>query len=182
MCYNNFMKTKEKIFLAAEKAVLAKGFEGVTMAEIAKETGISTPALYKHFKNKEDLYMALAKNFTQKLDRELFPFDSSKSEQVVHDWLWTLCNAKYQAYMKTPEMFKLYVAFLEDKYEANREQSRLLMDSFAEATGIIERKKIRALFDLFAKLLTPAFLDYWDEDYPEKFERMWEQVAPYYKK
>ncbi|MFC4653083.1 TetR/AcrR family transcriptional regulator [Lactococcus nasutitermitis] len=177
------MKTKEKILQVAEKLVMVNGFGNVTLSEIAQNVGISAAALYKHFKNKEELWLALAKNYTDKISAKLFPFevaDGATQAQIVHDWLWALCEGKFLALQTEPEMFALYTEFLEDKTVANQEHSRELMASFAQATGIENRKEIRTLFDIFAKVMNPYFVAEWDEDYQEKFERIWMVVKGFY--
>jgi AcrR family transcriptional regulator len=46
---------KEKILAAAALIFLKRGFEETTMANIAKEAGLTQPAIYIHYKNKMDL-------------------------------------------------------------------------------------------------------------------------------
>jgi TetR/AcrR family transcriptional regulator len=45
---------------AAEKLFFSRGYENVTMDDIAKELEMSRAALYLSFKNKEDIYAAIA--------------------------------------------------------------------------------------------------------------------------
>jgi TetR/AcrR family transcriptional regulator len=51
-------KTNE-IIDAAEKIFFSKGFNKTTMETIASELELTKPALYRYFKNKEDLYYAV---------------------------------------------------------------------------------------------------------------------------
>lgn len=56
-------ETRQKILDAAEKLILLKGLARVTTKEIARETGLSEGALYRHFDHKEEIFFALlAKN------------------------------------------------------------------------------------------------------------------------
>jgi AcrR family transcriptional regulator len=49
-------KLREQTVLDATTRLLAsKGFDLMTMDDVAGEAGISKPSLYKHFKSKEDL-------------------------------------------------------------------------------------------------------------------------------
>ena len=49
-------KLRESAILDATTRTLAsKGFDLMTMDDVALEVGISKPSLYKHFKSKEDL-------------------------------------------------------------------------------------------------------------------------------
>lgn len=49
------MDTKEKILEVSLALFAQKGFGGVSVREIAKEVGVRESALYKHYKNKEDI-------------------------------------------------------------------------------------------------------------------------------
>ena len=46
---------REEIIRAAAKTFAAKGYLATTLDEIAKEIGVSKPALYYHIKNKEEI-------------------------------------------------------------------------------------------------------------------------------
>ena len=52
-------ETRQKILDAAEKLLLLKGMARVTTKEIARETGLSEGALYRHFDHKEEIFFAL---------------------------------------------------------------------------------------------------------------------------
>lgn len=49
------MGTKEAILSKALKLFAARGYEAVSVADIAKELGITKGALYRHYKNKRDV-------------------------------------------------------------------------------------------------------------------------------
>lgn len=50
--------TYEEILEAAGRSFSQNGYEGSSLAEIAGEVGIKTPALYYHFKSKKDILYA----------------------------------------------------------------------------------------------------------------------------
>src|SRR5439155_23407041 len=52
-------ETRQKILDAAEKLLLLKGLGRVTTKEIARETGLSEGALYRHFEHKEEVLFAV---------------------------------------------------------------------------------------------------------------------------
>jgi AcrR family transcriptional regulator len=55
----NAGKTKEHTLMASTILFCIKGYEGITMREIAKEVGITAAALYNHFRSKADLWNAV---------------------------------------------------------------------------------------------------------------------------
>ncbi len=50
------MTKRDEILEVALKIFAKKGYENTTLDEIAKEVGITKPAIYYHFKNKNELY------------------------------------------------------------------------------------------------------------------------------
>ena len=50
-----FKLREDAILDAATRTLASKGFDLMTMDDVALEAGISKPSLYKHFKSKEDL-------------------------------------------------------------------------------------------------------------------------------
>jgi AcrR family transcriptional regulator len=52
-------ETREKILDAAERLIQLKGLARVTTKEIARETGLSEGALYRHFDHKEEIFFAI---------------------------------------------------------------------------------------------------------------------------
>lgn len=57
------IETKNIIFDSALKVFEKKGYSSTTLEDIAKEAGISRGAIYWNFKNKQDLYVCLLKEY-----------------------------------------------------------------------------------------------------------------------
>ncbi len=53
------LKRHNEIIDAAEKRFFERGFDDVSMDEIARDLELSKPALYRYFRNKESLYLAV---------------------------------------------------------------------------------------------------------------------------
>lgn len=57
--------TRKKVIIAAEKLISEKGFENVTIQDIAAEAGVAVGTFYTYFKRKEDVVGEIAhSNFT----------------------------------------------------------------------------------------------------------------------
>jgi AcrR family transcriptional regulator len=52
-------ETRQKIMEATERLLKLKGLARVTTKEIARETGLSEGALYRHFEHKEEVFFAI---------------------------------------------------------------------------------------------------------------------------
>ena len=53
---DNMIDTKEKILMTSLHLFARDGYEAVSVSMIAKELGITKGALYKHYKNKRDIF------------------------------------------------------------------------------------------------------------------------------
>lgn len=62
--------TKENILIAALRLFAKDGYEAVSVSKIAGELGITKGALYKHYKNKRDIFDSIVERMFQ-LDNEL---------------------------------------------------------------------------------------------------------------
>lgn len=51
-------EVRKRIISVAFAVFLAKGFEKTTMDEIAAQLGVTKPAIYRYYKNKEELFLA----------------------------------------------------------------------------------------------------------------------------
>ena len=46
---------RARISAAAQQIYLREGVDGISMRKVAERVGVSAPAIYKHFKNKDEL-------------------------------------------------------------------------------------------------------------------------------
>jgi len=117
----------EAIYEATLRLVLETGFNGLEMADVAKEAGFATGTLYIYFKNKEvlinELYFHLKKNKTLKM---LEVFDTSDSFLVAFKKLWM--NYLIIS-LQEPERMRFIEQFTHTSYltKKTKQQSDLLL-------------------------------------------------------
>ncbi len=58
-------RTRTALLEAAEEVFALRGFEGASLDEIAEAAGYTRGAIYPHFKNKDELILAVADRFDQ---------------------------------------------------------------------------------------------------------------------
>jgi AcrR family transcriptional regulator len=85
---------KSEILETAKSLFLKNGFLNVTMNEIAAATELSTGTIYLYFKNKEDIFAALAVIGSEKLDEivdkvlsKKNPLDKKNITHFIHAYL-----------------------------------------------------------------------------------------------
>lgn len=57
--------TKESLILSTIEVISQKGLQGLTTREVAKKQGISESAIFKHYKSKNELILAVLEYFSQ---------------------------------------------------------------------------------------------------------------------
>ncbi len=80
--------TAERILDVAEAIFAERGYDATSLSDIAEGVGIRTPSLYNHFKNKENLYVAVLERlldpFFEMLDGFLSqPLDATRGDEII---------------------------------------------------------------------------------------------------
>ena len=70
---------RAEILLAAERIFIAEGYEGATIRKIADEVGVSSTALYMHFRDKDEILLEIC---TEAMER-LLSINSEISAQPI---------------------------------------------------------------------------------------------------
>lgn len=59
--------SRERILEAAARLFVEQGYRGLSMREIAEAVGVSKPAIYHHFADKEELFLAILNRYVEQL-------------------------------------------------------------------------------------------------------------------
>jgi len=96
-----------EIINTAEKIFFSKGFKKTTMDDIAYELEFTKPALYRYFKNKEDLYYAVVLRGTQILEKMMIEAVISKKTGLEKIIATGVAYCKF--YKKYPQYTSLMI-------------------------------------------------------------------------
>ena len=171
--------TNEKIISTAEKLINEKQTSDITLSQIADELDVTHAAIYKHFKNKQDLWEEVAKTWLNRLVAEEVarnPQHPATKEEQLHDWLWAFINAKKRAYNENPQMFVLNTEYVDNSPFALRS---VLTNSYQIIDNIMayhdkNLERAEAILSAFAVFSLPNFKESWNRpDYQDRFERIW---------
>lgn len=109
---NTFKKlpeTKQKFILDAATEVFAKnGFYRANVATICEKAGISNGALYKYFKNKEDLFNSVYRYICDLILSEIFKKDCLDKDSIFETIRSVLSNS-YQFALKRKNCWTVYM-------------------------------------------------------------------------
>ncbi|MCL2671625.1 MAG: TetR/AcrR family transcriptional regulator [Clostridiales bacterium] len=105
--------TKQLILAEALTLFSTKGYESVTVAEIANAVGVKAPALYKHYKSKQDIFNAILEEMKASYDRQAaaMQMDGRDAEKDQSLYIDTSENATVKRSME------LFLYFLHDDNE-----------------------------------------------------------------
>jgi len=106
--------TKQTILLVAKQEFLKNGYRDANMRDIAKLADVTTGALYRHFKNKEDLFYEVVKEVYEKT------FEFLKAANETSDMKGRIDNYTY-------EQGILKIRVLLDFMMENKEEYQLLL-------------------------------------------------------
>lgn len=182
--YNECMRSLNRnlILETAHRMVAEQGMEKVNLSKVASELGTTHAAIYKYFTGKEELWTALASSWLNHELVILFPFETenySSTKEIVHDWLWSLSETKYQSYSREPEMFKLYTTYIDGNPIVWAQHIEDLVESLKAASKIEDNGLLHALLLAFSWFSAPAFAEKWllnDIDIKREFEGVWKLV------
>lgn len=108
------MNTKQKIIENALILFSEKGYEAVTVANIAEAVGIKAPSLYKHFKSKQDIFESILMELQSRYEMQASMLNIGGSDADID-------AAKYMNISSDVlgDMVKgLFAFFLHDDYTA----------------------------------------------------------------
>ena len=112
------MSKKESIIRAATILFCKKGFENTRMSEISRITGAAEGTIFYHYKNKEDLFLAVLEQFRQDIMNE---FDHYLAEMRFRSGMQMLegCLSFYLSLAETMED-RFLLLHRRDAYELAR--------------------------------------------------------------
>ena len=97
---------RKDIIDAAERLFFANGYENVKMNNIAEEAEMARGTLYQYFKNKDDIYAAIAIRAAEMINekfKELLTKDQTGIEKMR-----IVCEFYYDFYKKYPGYYNAY--------------------------------------------------------------------------
>ena len=157
-------ETKENILQTALRLFARDGYEAASVSDIAGELGITKGALYKHYKNKQDIFNSIVERMYQ-IDAE-----RAKKFEVPEETF----DRSPEAYRNT-DMDKI-TAFIEAQFHF------LTEDEFARNFRkmlILEQYRNPEIAELYQKCLVSGPVSYIEDLFREMMERgIWDKSDP----
>lgn len=134
---------QEKIIEQIEDKLFAEGFYKTTMDEVASELGMSKKTIYKFFPSKDDLVMAIAKHFMERMKSKILPALNSDKNAIekLGDLINILAKGSEKISQKRMEEMKKH--FPEIWIEIDKFRTQMM---FGNITRVIDQGKKEGLF------------------------------------
>ncbi len=142
------MGTKEKILRAAREAFAEKGFNGVSVDEIAKRAGVKKALIYYYFPSKEELFEEVWRVAIEELEDHLFKQVENergylnKIKKFLRAYIDFVTNKKVLSEVIEKERASI---LSEEKWRCLRERYEGFLSKVAAL--IAEGKKYNAVYD-----------------------------------
>ncbi len=98
------MNTKEKIIYESLTLFSTKGFNAISVRDIAKAVGIKASSLYNHFKNKQDIFDTIIRRYSAHINNFFLSMkiETDKNGLMLNNIKWT----DDQFFMQSLDMFR----------------------------------------------------------------------------
>jgi AcrR family transcriptional regulator len=100
----NLTKRQQEIISIATRQIAAHGVKKLTIKTIAKELGVTEPALYRHFSNKHEILQTLINCYAEDVNASL---DKARKAKTGMDQLQQYLLSREKQYAATPEWGRL---------------------------------------------------------------------------
>jgi AcrR family transcriptional regulator len=137
------MDEQDKIIEQIEDKLFKEGFYKTTMDDVASELGMSKKTIYKFFPSKEDLVMAIAKHFMNRMKSKIVPAlntDKNAIEKLA-ELINILATASEKVSPKRMEEMRKYFPNLWNEIDSFRTKMM-----FGNITKVIDQGKSEGLF------------------------------------
>jgi AcrR family transcriptional regulator len=185
------VSTRQAIIEAAARLFAEKGYEGMTMKEIAREVGIKAPSLYAFFDSKEDILLHIYRNVMSE-HFQLAALGLGDRDKPVRTQLYDLLHAIMVFQLKEklpirifmrlllfpPAVFQIDLKGEFVKLESSEKELFSRMFKRGMESGEIRETDCGALAELLLCIMDGLFWEmqrFDEETFWKRFHVVWEQ-------
>ena len=110
---------QEQIIDKAIRLIDQKGIQGLTIKNLAKETGVTEGAIYRHFENKKQILCAILDMFREKL--KAFQASARSADSTTYEKIQETLNNLRKLFEANPAIVS--VIFAEEIFQNDSELS-----------------------------------------------------------
>jgi AcrR family transcriptional regulator len=119
---------QEEIIDKAIKLIDQKGIQGLTIKNLAKETGVTEGAIYRHFENKKQILCSILDMFREKM--KAFQASARSADKTAYDKIQVTLNNLVEFFEANPAIVS--VIFAEEIFQNDHELSERIAELIKE--------------------------------------------------
>lgn len=157
------ISTEERQRIIVDEAIRIiheSGYQSFSIRELSKRVGISEPAIYRHFLNKEDIVLGILGRFNE-FDQHLF--NNIKEKETPKERIQSFVKFHFDFLENHPEMTS--IIFAEDMFNQSKIIKEKMMQIIIKRKGVIkgiveEAKQKKQIVDIESSELLTVILGY----------------------
>lgn len=129
------VNNRDKIIETAIKLIGERGVEGTSLADIAKDVGISKGTLYYYYSSKNDLIFDITKDHMDKISANIFSMiENKKGETSLHDTLKLLIETLLKSETRT----RLHLYLIQEVLSGNEDLKERFIETYRQWFQMIQ--------------------------------------------
>lgn len=129
------VNNRDKIIETAIKLIGERGVEGTSLADIAKDVGISKGTLYYYYSSKNDLIFDITKDHMDKISANIFSMiENKKGETSLHDTLKLLIETLLKSETRT----RLHLYLIQEVLSGNENLKERFVETYRQWFQMIQ--------------------------------------------
>jgi TetR/AcrR family fatty acid metabolism transcriptional regulator len=140
-------KRQQEIIESAGKLLMEKGIKGLTTKNLAQEMEFSESALYRHFKNKEDIILLLIRFLSENINLR---FETIlKAENNAEEKFLALFLSQFQFFKKNPHFIVIVLSdgLMDNSEDIKKSIKKLIETNFSALKKIMTDGQESKLFN-----------------------------------
>jgi AcrR family transcriptional regulator len=134
---NGKISTKTKIFDVSVDLFSKKGFDAVSIREIAREVGIRESSIYNHYPSKENILDVIFQYFKKELTK-MRPPEAVNIEKLTPDIFRERVHLTHMLF-RTPTMEKIFKIIINEQFKNEKARKIVLHDLIQEPHTFTEK-------------------------------------------
>ena len=163
--------TIEEIKAIARKHMAEKGAAALSLRAIAREMGLTSPALYRYFSNRDALVTELVVEAYQSLGDVLEISTTTHQDEPFHNRFRAMCNAYRDWALAHPQDYTLIYGTPIPNYHAPRERTVELASRVVTLFGLLLGEALRE-----GKLIIPTAYQHMTPAFQQQIEHLFGAV------
>jgi len=149
---------RERIIEVASRLVMEKGVESTSLADIAREVGISKGTLYYHYASKDDLIFDVAESHINQVTEQLLGWIEQVRQEATPEEIF---RTVFEKIIAAQTRGKLHLYLLQEAITRNDDLKLRFREKYAKWQMLIEENVAKILhadidFRVFAQILLAA--------------------------